>query len=93
MRRATVGDFGDKEEDDRDADASEDGDEVERPLPANRVGHLAHNDGRQEGAAEDGEVGDCHAFSSLVDEVEIADRGIDQRFEWCETDALEYACP
>ena len=48
--------LGDEEDDERESDAGENGDEVERPLPADCVGDLADDDRGEEGAAEEGHV-------------------------------------
>lgn len=66
MGRSPEGGLRDEEDDERQADASENGDEVERPWPPNRVGDLADQDGREECAAEDSEVGQSHALAAFL---------------------------
>ena len=48
--------LGDEKYDEGESDAGENGDEVERPLPADCVGDFADDDGCEEGPAEEGHV-------------------------------------
>jgi len=62
-----------EEEDDKNANAGENGQDVEGPFPADAVGHPSDNDRRHKGATEDCEVADCHPLAALVHEVDVAD--------------------
>ena len=85
--------FGAEEDDEGQQDGSEDGDEVECLLVAYAVCDHADEDWGQEGAAEEREVGECHADSALMDMVQIADRCVDECLERREAHALEDSRP
>lgn len=90
---ALVGGLRAEEEEEGQHGGREDGDEVESPLVADVCGDFPDEDRREECAAEEGEVAQCHSETSLVHEVEIAHAGVDQRFEGGESNALEYTRP
>lgn len=93
MGRSSIRRLWHEEVDDREQCSFEDGDEVERPLPADGMGHFADDDGGQEGASEQRDVAQGHALATLVHEEEIANAGVQQRFERRQPDALNDARP
>lgn len=52
---------------------------------------FAHDNRGKEGTSKDGQIGEGHADTALVDAVQVTDSGIEQTFEWSGTDALEGA--
>lgn len=78
-----------EEDDSRQTDATEDSNQVERPPPHQGVRDLAHDDGREGGAAEHGKVGEGHADPALVDGVQVGHGGADQGLEGRAPDALD----
>lgn len=72
-----------EEEEDGEQRASEDGNKVERPYPANGICDLADDNGSEEGRAEDGHCRQSHPSAAFVNHVEIAYGCSYECFEGC----------
>lgn len=78
-----------EQEDCRKRGSHEDGDKVEAPLPAQRCRNLSDQNGSEEGASKDCQVGKGHAHSSLVDKVHVANGSVEQAFIGSGADTLK----
>ena len=85
---SSVGRFRTKEEYERQHCPTEDGDEIERPLPSDRMRDLAHEDRREEGTSEQGQIRQRHSLPALMDKEQVRHRSVDQSLERCEPNAL-----